>query len=160
MFCSKCGKEVKDDATECKYCHTPVLVSGVTPKNTIDAYRRSSKGEDFARELAVPSASCGKQKVQLPPTVGTEIKAKSYKNLDPALPFSASVALTGISGSKKIVKNASKQHDKLYNIKKRRKKAERDAAAKEREAKLASANAAVAEAAQTDAAEVSVNISE
>ena len=85
-------------------------------------------------ELAVPSKPHERQKVALPETVGAPIKVKKFKGFGEDMPASASVALSGIPGCKKLVKKATKQHDELYGLDKRRKRAAAEAARKKKQA--------------------------
>lgn len=144
MFCNKCGKQIEDNSTFCANCGAAVLIPGVTPSKTIADHQRAQSARQTAQrapeqphyELAVPSAPKKKVAAQLPPTVGPEIKAKRFKKLSADMPFSASVALTGVPGANKIVKEASKQHDLLYQAGKSRKevKAQRAEKAKKEKA--------------------------
>lgn len=158
MFCNKCGKQINDISKFCNYCGAPIPtpdgVVPVIPQTRLDleaaarggiaqaSAQRAAKPmrpkiappDEKKYELAVPSAPKKRQKVDLPDTVGEPIKAKKFKGFGEDMPVSASVALSGIPGCKKLVKKATKQHDELYGLDKRRKRAAADAARKKKQA--------------------------
>lgn len=161
MFCNKCGKQINDISKFCNYCGAPISTpdgvvpvipqtrldleaaarQGIAQQSSMQAQRQAAKPmrpktappDEKKYELAVPSAPKKRQKVELPPTVGGDITAKKFKGLDEDAPFSSAVALSGIPGCKKLVKQANKQQDELYGLERRRKKAA--AAEKARKAK-------------------------
>lgn len=161
MFCNKCGKQINDISKFCNYCGAPIPTpdgvvpaipqtrldleaaarQGIAQQSSAQAQRQAAKPmrpktappDEKKYELAVPSAPKKRKKVELPPTVGGDITAKKFKGLDEDAPFSSVVALSGIPGCKKLVKQANKQQDELYGLERRRKKAA--AAEKARKAK-------------------------
>lgn len=158
MFCNKCGKQINDISKFCNYCGAPIPtpdgVVPVIPQTRLDLEAAARQGiaqapaqraakptrpktappDEKKYELAVPSAPKKRQKVDLPDTVGEPIKAKKFKGFGEDMPVSASVALSGIPGCKKLVKKATKQHDELYGLDKRRKRAAAEAARKKKQA--------------------------
>ena len=128
MFCNKCGKQINDISKFCNYCGAPIPtpdgVVPVIPQTRLDLEaaarqgiaQQSSMQDEKKYELAVPSAPKKRKKVELPPTVGGDITAKKFKGLDEDAPFSSAVALSGIPGCKKLVKQANKQQDELYGL--------------------------------------------
>ena len=158
MFCNKCGKQINDISKFCNYCGAPIPtpdgVVPVIPQTRLDLEAAARQGiaqpsaqraakpmrpktappDEKKYELAVPSAPKKRQKVDLPDTVGEPIKAKKFKGFGEDMPVSASVALSGIPGCKKLVKKATKQHDELYGLDKRRKRAAADVARKKKQA--------------------------
>ena len=154
MFCNKCGKQINDISKFCNYCGAPIPtpdgVVPVIPQTRLDleaarqgivqpSKQRAAKPmrpktappDEKKFELAVPSAPKKRQKLDLPDTIGEPIKTKKFKGFGEDMPVSASVALSGIPGCKKLVKKATKQHDELYGVDKRRKRAA-DAARKKK----------------------------
>ena len=158
MFCNKCGKQINDISKFCNYCGAPIPtpdgVVPVIPQTRLDLEAAARQGivqasaqrtakpmrpktappDEKKYELAVPSKPHERQKVALPETVGAPIKVKKFKGFGEDMPVSASVALSGIPGCKKLVKKATKQHDELYGLDKRRKRATAEAARKKKQA--------------------------
>ena len=158
MFCNKCGKQINDISKFCNYCGAPIPTPDgavpVIPQTRLDLEAAARQGivqasaqrtakpmrpktappDEKKYELAVPSKPHERQKVVLPETVGAPIKVKKFKGFGEDMPASASVALSGIPGCKKLVKKATKQHDELYGLDKRRKRAAAEAARKKKQA--------------------------